>query len=489
MVRSSLPTIERTFIDGVPTIWSTAPGPLTAALVFRVGRADEPPAEGGLTHLVEHLAMVPLGQPRYDHNAMVEGNRTVFFATGSPDDVVAFLDIVTRALAALPGDRLAVEREILVRESDGRTPSILETHRRLRFGACGHGLVFDPEFGLPTIDARDVQAWSTTGFTRGNALLWLTGRPPRSLVLHLPDGPRLESPETRLVDGLVLPAHLGGFPGFAMGFMAARKLGAGTMVTILHRRLRQRLRFERGLVYDVIGTYEPIDADTAIGLVGTDCTPAHVDDVANIATEELDRLSGDGATEAELSEELADLELALSDRTAVAGLLDAMATDELLGRPPQSPEQRRAEMHGLTAGIIRNRAAEARQSMIMLAELASTPNGLTPYPMSSREAVEGREVKPLLSLFGFGRRQRLTIGPDGVTLREPDGSMTTIRYEDCIVLECPTEDDRVLWDRNGNRIYIPAVAWRGGSEIVAEIDAALPAEMVINRKLSDDLVK
>ena len=54
---SQMPRMVRTEIDGVPTIWSPSPGPLTAALVFRIGRADERPSDGGITNIVEHLAM------------------------------------------------------------------------------------------------------------------------------------------------------------------------------------------------------------------------------------------------------------------------------------------------------------------------------------------------------------------------------------------------------------------------------------------------
>jgi hypothetical protein len=108
--------------------------------------------------------------------------------------------------------------------------------------------------------------------------------------------------------------------------------------------------------------------------------------------------------------------------------------------------------------------------------------------MSSAQPVAGREIKPLLSILGLGRRQRLVIGPDGVTLRASDGTLTTIRYADCVLLERPAEDEIVLWSRDGDRIYIPGIFWRGGGELLAEIAAALPADIVIEDQISVDLI-
>jgi hypothetical protein len=45
----------RTSVDGVPAFWTHAGGGMAAGLVFRVGRADESLARGGVTHLIEHL--------------------------------------------------------------------------------------------------------------------------------------------------------------------------------------------------------------------------------------------------------------------------------------------------------------------------------------------------------------------------------------------------------------------------------------------------
>jgi hypothetical protein len=245
---------------------------------------------------------------------------------------------------------------------------------------------------------------------------------------------------------------------------------------------------DQGLVYDVLASYEPLDAAWAVGLIGTDCDPDHIDAVADVAFEELGSLVDGGATEAELADELGDLERALDDNTAVGGLLDMMVSDELLGMAPRSPEERYEEQRSTTAGDVAARATEARSSAILMADTDHHPKDFQPYPMSSTHPVAGREVKPLLSVFGLGRRQRLVIGPEGVTLRASDGNVTTIRYADCVLLERPEEGEIVLWDRDGDRIYIPGIFWRGGREILDEIMAALPHDIVIEDRVSLDLI-
>ena len=91
--------ITATEVDGVPTFWVDAPGPYTALLSFRVGSADEPASMRGISHLVEHLALGPLGIQDYDHNGSVEPIRTQFVASGSPDEVVRYLDETARGSA------------------------------------------------------------------------------------------------------------------------------------------------------------------------------------------------------------------------------------------------------------------------------------------------------------------------------------------------------------------------------------------------------
>jgi zinc protease len=489
MAAIALPRIERTNIDGVPVLWSEAPGLVTTALQFRVGRADERASEAGITHVVEHLAMVPLGQPRYDHNAFVEPVRTVFFATGTERDLVGFFETVGTTLQALPLDRLDMERAILKRESEGRGSSIVEAHRHYRFGLTAHGLAAQPEFGLGTVSAERISAWAGTAFGARNAGAWMTAPPPAGLRFPLVEGGRVEPQPPEPHREIPWPAHLApDVPGVGLGFLLPRTRGAGTFVSILHRRLRQRLRLDRGLVYDVVADYEPLDSAFAVAVAGAECGPEHTQQVADLVIGELDALARGEATAEELAEELADLERDLADPLAVAGLLDMMVRDELLGMPERSPADRHEEQRATSPEDIAARASEARASALLLADIDPRPLGFSAYPLTSDRPVAGREVKPFLSVLGLGPKIRLFIGPDGVSLRAKDGTVATVLYADCVVLERPADDELVMWGREGARVYVPEAFWRSGDQVIAEIEAALPSDIVIRDKVSDDLI-
>ena len=484
------PAIERTEVDGVPVLWSAVPGPLTVALVFRVGRVDEQPPKAGITHAIEHLAMAPLDQPRYDHNAFVDATRTVFHATGRPDELTGFFGSVSRSLAALPVARLVVERDVLLREADGRGDSIAEMHRNFRFGLVGHGLVGQPEFGLAALTEKAALEWAGRSFGRGNAMAWVSGPPPAGLRFELADGERLPVPTPAPIADVRLPAVVDDSDsGAAFGFLLSRQLGAASFVSILQHRLRRRLRAELGLVYDVLGDYDPLDGTSALALVGADCAADSTQQVVDLGIAELESLARGEATDAELAEELGDLERAMEDPGAVMGLLDALVQDELLGLPYRSPEERYEEQRTTNAGHIGARAAEALGSALVLSHIHTLPAGFSAYPRSSPAPVGGREVKPFLSVLGLGPKMRLTIGPDGVSVRHGDGTFMTVRYADCVILEHPVEDELVMWGRDGVRLYVPAVFWRGGEDVLAEIRRSVPPEVVVTHKMSHDLIE
>ena len=489
-IAPELPQVHRTEVDGVPVLWADAPGQPIVALQFRVGRADERAWESGLTHLVEHLTMGTLGQPRYDHNAMVDMNRTIFHANGSAADITRFGRTIAATLGALPTDRLENERAILKREAVGRSPGVVDSHLNFRFGLAGFGLSGQPEFGLGTATAERVREWSTERFGRGNAMAFMTCPPPPDLRLELGDGVRFEVPRATPEPSVTLPSHVsGGGGGVALGFLLERKIGATTFLGIYHRILRQRLRLERGLIYDVMADYQPLDAEWAAALIGGECEQEQVDEVAGIALDELERLRSGDVDQADLDAEAEDFRQDIEDRTQVAGLLDSMVFDALLGLPFRTAEERVEERRSMTPDHISTHAAQARRSLLLLADVEHHSDDISPYPMTSTEAVAGREVKPRMSVLGFGPKVRMTIGPEGVSLVAKNGSMATVRYDDCVVLERPNDGELVMWGRDLSRVYVPAAFWRGGEQILAEVEAALPPQVVVREKFSSDYIE
>ena len=97
--------IRRTEVDGIRTVLAPAPGPVTAGLFFRVGVADETLATTGITHLVEHLALHRHGVSDLHYNGATAATYTLFHVTGTPGEVVTYLNGVCEALRAGRGER------------------------------------------------------------------------------------------------------------------------------------------------------------------------------------------------------------------------------------------------------------------------------------------------------------------------------------------------------------------------------------------------
>jgi hypothetical protein len=131
----------RTSVDGVPAFWTQAGHGLTAGLVFRLGRADESLAHGGITHLIEHLALFPFGADTSMHyNGEASPITTTFLTRGSPAEIAAFLTAVCASLAGLPVERLRAEKQVLRAEAASRQPAMTGPLFIQRYGAATYGL-------------------------------------------------------------------------------------------------------------------------------------------------------------------------------------------------------------------------------------------------------------------------------------------------------------------------------------------------------------
>lgn len=91
--------------------------------MFRVGQADETLPSRGITHLIEHLALVPTGRAPHDFNGQTGSSITSFGVVGQPGELVGFFDVLASSLRALPVDRLASERTVLQTEEQSRAHS------------------------------------------------------------------------------------------------------------------------------------------------------------------------------------------------------------------------------------------------------------------------------------------------------------------------------------------------------------------------------
>src|SRR5690349_4199275 len=87
--------------DGLPVVWTEAPGAYSVTLTLRVGTADEDLRSHGITLLLLRLAAAG-APPARRSGLVVEDALTSITGTGDPDDVRAFLTAVLRQLADPP---------------------------------------------------------------------------------------------------------------------------------------------------------------------------------------------------------------------------------------------------------------------------------------------------------------------------------------------------------------------------------------------------
>jgi len=264
--------IETTEIDGVTVLWAPDARRTAATIQFRVGRADEPFAQMGISHLVEHLALFPVGRRLYETNGSVDHIRTALYAAGTADENAAFLGDVCDHLAALPTKRLAHEERILRTEAAHRSPRLFDLLLWYRCGAAGFGKLGLAEFGLGQIDAATVTAWSREHYTTGNAVVWFAGELPATLRFGLPTGERRVTPDLVPIEPLPTPAWLPiPSPGIGVGMVVPRSSAINMALRIVTYRLEQRLRYDLGKSYDISTLDEAIGRDLGHAAMFASC--------------------------------------------------------------------------------------------------------------------------------------------------------------------------------------------------------------------------
>jgi hypothetical protein len=476
--------VHRTEVSGMPAFWGLAPGPFAAGVIFRVGRADEVATHSGITHLVEHLALPAVGSADVDFNGAVSCATTWLWAAGERDASLRFLQQTVASLSDLP-QRVETERRILLTEAAGRGDSAFGIASSLRFGPVGHGLIGYPEFGLRWLDHAAAQDWSRERFTAANAALWMIGEPPAGLDLQLPPGTRRSSPVPEPTPGIPFPSV---YPASGSGFVAAsmlmeRSTPASVVASIALERVRQQLRYERGLSYAVDLIWEPLTADAAHAVLVGDCRQGAEREAAALLRRVLEELAESGPSELELAKEVEERRKRASDMGNLAGHLFAAAASELLGNDFASPRQLVAEAREVTPGSAVDALTSGLESALLLTqdERWQPHDRWSTYPLFSEGAVSGRSFRPHgpWSHEGRNRKTRVVTGSDGVSFVNADGQAITVEFDDCAALEQWPDGLRVLWGRDATRLAVHPDAWSSGTQLTPFIDEHVPADRVV----------
>jgi len=458
--------LDRTEVDGVPVVWAPDGRRVRAGLVFRTGRADETLARGGITHLLEHLVMHRADQSDLHVNGVTSARTTTFLYAHDNDasGLTGFLAAVCAGLRDLPEDRLAVEKQVLRAEAGTRVRNAVDQLLSWRYGPASYGLPAFAEYGLDALTIDDLRDWAATRFTRGNAVLWISGaEPPGDLRLDLPEGERLPYPTAHSVLPR-LPAYFTtDADGVAFDAVVPRSAASRAYAGVLARRMNDRLRRELGVSYHASAVYQPRDERHATVTAAADVLAedraatcrAFVDLLLDLARSPVDPAEIRTEPDADPAERLA-----------------AAAEDVLAGLPVAAAEPVSPEEVGQIARI----ALDTGLAMLP-AGTGIGRAGFVPAPVTSSSVIDGTEYR----LRNRPDAQaRLIVGADGLSL--VDGlDVATVRYATCPMMMAWPDGGRLLYAEDSIVVPFEPQLWGAPAAVRLAVDAAIPADRVVRR--------
>ncbi|MFF3410768.1 insulinase family protein [Streptomyces sp. NPDC002742] len=466
--------IHHTEVDGIPTLFAYATGPMRAGLVFRVGVADETLAGAGITHLVEHLALHRQGLADYHFNGATKAAFTHFHVEGAEHEVVAYLHGVCASLLDLPMERLETEKEILRTEEARREPGQLPLWR---YGAQGYGLTSYPEWGVRQLRPDDVRRWAGTWFTRENAVLWVAGeRLPAGLSLRLAGGQRRPMPQ--VTSALpAAPAYFSdGKGGVLLDAVVTDTTAARMYAGVLERELSRSLRQEGGYSYTAASDHTSRRDGFATVTAFADALPAKQDAVLGGFIDVLAGLQAGRIAQGDLEAVRGRGDAMLTASDAAVRRLPGAAEDLLAHRPPRALDELRAELWATTPQEVHAVALEAAGTALLQVPSGHSADwaGYTAAPTSSSYAVTGKRFAA-----GGKGKTALVVGGEGVSLTA-GGEAATVLYRECAALLSFPDGGRRLIGTDGLCVEVEPGAYGVDAHTMATIDAAVPPGAVVH---------
>jgi zinc protease len=470
--------VHRTEVDGIPCFWADLPEEFEARLCFRVGAYDETLATRGTTHLIEHLAIADTPFVRWNYSAWVMGLVTTFSVFGGVEDVVDGLAAVCARLREPPLERVPATRRALLTE-DSRTSAARRT-LKARYGARGPGLAWYPEYGVRRVTQEHIADWTRERFTAGNAVLLLTGAPPRGLRCRLDDGPRWPTVAPEPEAGELPRLIAAGDEVCGVGYLYRPSPAESSAQDLVRNRVSEQLHYRLGIGELYRHVTEPLDPELWHRYVSWEFLEGHDDAIIELVLAELRACAEEGPTEDELATNR------VWGRNYAANLdygkdwLTELMEEELLGVEPCLAGWGEGYA-ALDAADVAEALAQALPTLVVESNtgIPADDLGLGTSPDWAHDPIEGTEfrIRPR-----EGRpSERLMIGDNAVSM--VDGDYTaTVRVGDLAIL-AKSDDTRELIDLEGGSLFIEAAEWADGRWAFALIDALVPAELTVDMEV------
>lgn len=469
---------------GLRVAWTDSPGPFFGALQFRVGFVDETLRSAGISHLVEHVALSPIGRRVHEYNGRVEDALTTFYASGSETEVLAFLSDVARSLGELQADKLEAERRILTREEYAAGVDFDARLLALRFGPAGYGLRHYTQFGIGWLGMGAVREWAARYFTVGNAVAWFSRKPPEDWAAALPPGDACAPPSPQPISSLVLPAHLSqGSGGVALTMVAERSADIHAGFAIAAERAHARLRADAGLSYSPSGSYAPLDGKTVHIVLHADCRDQEAGEVQEVLLGIFEDLATAGPTAAELEWDANLLNRMLDDPDSDFDRLQSDVRNMLIQTPYVSDEELRHERAALRPETVARAVAQALETLLILApDGVAPPPGreLSTYGEGAEDAVEGRRLRATAGWREWGENSEIIVGRQGLSYvtTEPD-DVFSVCYSEVIAAIPALSGSLTVVRPDGSSATLHPARYEGGPAAIGEIAAHVGADAII----------
>jgi len=336
----------------------------------------------------------------------------------------------------------------------------------------GWGVSATRSTGLRWIDEDAVQSWAGHWFTAGNAVLWLSGRPPPGLRLPLAAGPRrpCPSPPAATVDlptGIALRSKV-----VAITMLTGRTPVSLALANVAVRRAQEHLRTDLGVSYAVAADRLQLSVDVSHFTVTADALADHAQSVTDGLFDVLDRLAAVGPTPADLDRMVEDARRAFADGSAAVGRVVQVAHAEILDEPSPTAQEILDDLRAVTADEVAAELSAALDSaLVVVPENVTLPSGrLRPFVQWSVDTVDGHRYAGLGEQAG----NELVVGRDGVMLSRGDGRVVTVRFDRCAAALWWANGVRVLHGGDGFRLQVQPNQWVDGAEAVRVLDGSLP---------------
>jgi len=251
-------------------------------------------------------------------------------------------------------------------------------------------------------------------------------------------------------------------------------LGLGTV--ILNNRLRDRLRHQRSLAYEVNASYQRLNSEIAEITAFADSLAANARDAAAAIIDTVKELASSGPTPEELQSIVIEMRRSKEHPDAPFARLDQTALEVLEGLEQKTDAERDAEAESVTPQEVAGAFAEAFPTSYLSVpnEVSMAFDGFSPVPLSVGKRIKGIQVLPMP---GSGHADVIDFSTDGISLVLAQGLNTIgMKWNEVAAALWWNDGKRTLIAQDGASIIVEAGRWRHVEPLLEAIHKNVPAD-------------